>query len=195
MKKLYFFDFDGTLTYKDTMFLFLNFCNAKRFYLQLLLHVPVLVLLKMKLAEAEKVKKSLIFKVLKKENRSSLEQKSQQFFKAYYPQLIRGNALDFIKNIDRENTECYIVTASLDIWVKPFADHFKMNMLATRAEFKEDCLTGNFTGNNCNKQEKVNRILEAIAHKKYDKSIAFGDTSGDSAMLNWANESHFKFFH
>lgn len=195
MKKIYLFDFDGTLTYKDTMFLFLNFCNPAKFYLQFLKHVPLFILLKMKLADAEKVKKSLIFKVLKNETKASLEKKAQQFFDANFPDIIRENALDFIKNIDRKNTESFIVTASLDIWVQPFANHFKMELLATQAEFKNEKLTGNFIGNNCSKQEKVERIKVAIAGKKYDKSIAFGDTSGDAAMLKWANESHFKFFH
>ncbi|MFC6269560.1 HAD family hydrolase [Frigoriflavimonas asaccharolytica] len=195
MKKLYFFDFDGTLTYKDTMFLFLKFCNPTKFYMQFALHVPLFILLKLKLAEAEKVKKSLIFKVLKNETKQSLEKKSQLFFEAEFPQIIRENALDFIKNIDRENTESYIVSASLDIWVQPFAKHFNMELLATKAEFINDQLTKNFAGANCNKIEKVNRIKEAISGKKYDKTIAFGDTSGDSAMLKWADESHFQFFH
>lgn len=195
MKKIYFFDFDGTLTYKDTMFLFLKFCNPFKFYVQFFLHVPIFILLKLKLAEAEKVKKSLIFKVLKSETKESLEKKSQKFFDANFQEIIRENALDFIKNIDREHTESFIVTASLDIWVAPFAKYFKMELLATKAEFKNNKLTGNFIGQNCNKQAKVDRIKEAIADKKYDKTIAFGDTSGDAAMLKWANESHFKFFH
>ena len=50
-------------------------------------------------------------------------------------------------------------------------------------------------GNNCNGGEKVHRIKEAIQGKKFDKTIAFGDTSGDKEMLEWANESHFEFFH
>lgn len=56
MKKLYLFDFDGTLTYKDTMFLYLNLAKFK---LQFIKHIPLFVLLKLKLADAEKVKKVL----------------------------------------------------------------------------------------------------------------------------------------
>lgn len=195
MKKLYCFDFDGTLTYKDTMFLYLKFYNASRFRFQFLKHIPLFILLKLKLASAEKVKKSFISSILKGQSKSRIEKKSQEFFDHYFPELFRPNALDFIKNIDRENTDSYIVSASLDIWVKPFADHFKMNLLATRAEFKNDIFTGNFVGKNCNKAEKLNRIKEAIAGKRYDKTIAFGDTSGDKEMLAWANESQFEFFH
>ena len=195
MKKLYLFDFDGTLTYKDTMFLYLKFYNSAKFNFQFLKHVPLFILLKLKLANAEKVKKSFISSILKGQSKTKIEEKSQQFFEKYYPEIIRENAIEFIKNIDREHTESYLVTASLDIWVKPFAEKFKMNLLATRAEFKNGIFTGNFLGNNCNGGEKVHRIKEAIQGKKFDKIIAFGDTSGDKPMLSLAHESHYRFFH
>lgn len=195
MKKLYFFDFDGTLTYKDTMFLYLKFYNSAKFNFQFLKHIPLFILLKLKLASAEKVKKSFISSILKGQSKTKIVEKSQQFFEEHYPEIIRENAIEFIQNIDREHTESYLVTASLDIWVKPFAEKFKMNLLATRAEFKNDIFTGNFVGNNCNGGEKVHRIKEALQGKKFDKTIAFGDSSGDKEMLEWANESHFEFFH
>ena len=195
MKKLYCFDFDGTLTYKDTMFLYLEFYNSSKFKLQFVKHIPLFALLKFNLLDAEKVKKSFISSILKGQSKQKIEKKSQEFFEKYYPTVFRENALDFIKNIDHSQTDCYIVSASLDIWVKPFAEKFDMKLLATQAEFKNDIFTGNFLGKNCNGAEKVNRIKEAIANKKYDKMIAFGDTSGDKEMLDWANEGQFKFFH
>ncbi|WP_373708485.1 HAD family hydrolase [Kaistella sp.] len=195
MKKLYCFDFDGTLTYSDTMFLYLKFYNPSKFRIQFIKHIPLFILLKLNLLEAEKVKKSFIYSILKGEKKEKIEKKSQLFFDQYYPEIFRGNALDFIKNIDYSQTDCYIVTASLDIWVKPFVEKFKMNLLATQAEFKDDIFTGNFVGNNCNGVEKVNRIKAEITDKKYDKIIAFGDTFGDQPMLAWADEGQFKFFH
>lgn len=194
MKKLYCFDFDGTLTTKDTMFLFLKFYHRGRFYVQFLKHLPLFILLKLKLLEAESVKRSLVSGVLKGEKKEVLEKKTQAFFAKYYPAIFRKNALDFIANIDAD-TESYIVTASLDIWVKPFAEQFRMKLIATEAEFKNGVFTGNFVTKNCNGIEKVNRIQQEIKGLKYDKIIAFGDTSGDRAMLSFANEGHFKFFH
>lgn len=194
MKKLYCFDFDGTLTTKDTMFLFLKFYHRRRFYVQFLKHLPLFILLKFKLLEAESVKRSLVSGVLKGEKKEVLEKKAQAFFAKYYPIIFRKNALDFIANIDAD-TESYIVTASLDIWVKPFAEQFRMKLIATEAEFKNGVFTGNFVTKNCNGIEKVNRIQQEIKGLKYDKIIAFGDTSGDRAMLSFANEGHFKFFH
>lgn len=195
MKKLYLFDFDGTLTYKDTMFLFLKFYNPAKYSIQFLKHVPLFILLKLKLANAEAVKKSFISSILKGESRYNIDKKAKLFFDENYPSLIRENASDFINNIDREHTESYIVSASLDIWVQPFAEKFNMTLLATKAEFKDDVFTGKFIGKNCNKDEKVCRIEAELGDKKFDKIIAFGDTSGDKPMFKFANESHYRFFH
>ena len=195
MKKLYCFDFDGTLTYKDTMFLYLKFYNPAKFRFQFIKHIPLFVLLKLNLLDAEKVKRSFIASILKGQSKAKIEKKSQQFFEQFYPEIFRGNALEFIKNIDRSQTDCLIVSASLDIWVKPFADKFGMTLLSTEAEFTKDIFTGNFVGKNCNGLEKVARIAAAISGKRYDKTISFGDTSGDREMLDWANEGQFKFFH
>ena len=155
MRKLYCFDFDGTLTHKDTMFLYLKFYDATKYRIQFVKHIPLFILLKLKLADAEKVKKSFIASILKGERKTEIEKKSELFFQEFYPELFLENALEFIKNIDRENTECYIVSASLDIWVAPFAKEFQMKLLSTRAEFKNDKFTGNFIGKNCNGAEAV----------------------------------------
>lgn len=195
MKKLYCFDFDGTLTYKDTMFMYLKFYDSTRFRLQFLKHIPLFVLLKLKLADTEKVKKSFIGSILKGQTQEKIEKKSRQFFEHYYPKIVRENALDFIQNMDRNNTQSLLVTASLDIWTKPFAEAFKMQLVSTRAEFRNGVFTGNFVGKNCNGNEKLVRIQQEISNHKYDKIIAFGDTSGDKPMLKWANEGHYQFFH
>ncbi len=195
MKKLYCFDFDGTITYSDTMFLFLRHYNASKFYFQFTKHIPLFILLRLGLMDAERVKKSFISSILKGETKSRIGKQAQKFFDENYPKIIRKNALDFIRNRDLEKTESLLITASLDIWTKPFAEKFGMKLLATRAEFKNEVFTGNFIGPNCNGVEKLNRIKEEVQGRKYDKTIAFGDTAGDRPMLNWAHEGHFRFFH
>ena len=87
------------------------------------------------------------------------------------------------------------MTASLDIWAKPFAEKWKMDLVATQAHFENDIFTGKFSTKNCNGQEKVNRIKKLIEKETFDKIIAFGDTSGDREMLSWADEGFYRFFH
>lgn len=195
MKKLYCFDFDGTLTKTDTMFSFLKFYDKKKFYWNFAQHIPLFIMLKMNFADAEKVKKSFISSILKGESEDKINRKAQLFFKENYPEIFRQNALDFIQNMDRQNTESYLVSASLDIWVKPFAEKLQLKLISTEAKFENGVYSGHFKTKNCNGMEKVRRIKKAIEGKKFDKIIAFGDTDGDREMLAWANEGHFRFFH
>ena len=195
MKKLYLFDFDGTLTTEDTMFLFLKFFDSKRYRRMYAKHVPLFAMLKLKLVEAENVKKSFVGSILKNQTRERIDAAAQEFFQKYYPSIIRENALEFINHIDRNKTECYLVTASMDIWVQPFAEKFNMKLISTRAEFVDGVFTGNFIGKNCNGEEKLHRTIAETGDKKYDKKVAFGDSAGDKQMLDYADESFFRFFH
>ena len=195
MKKLYCFDFDGTITKKDTMFSFLKFYNKRKFYLNFIKHLPFFIMLKLNLAEAERVKKNFVSSILKGEKEKNIQQKAASFFEENYPSILREKALNFIQNIDRNNSECYLVTASLDIWVKPFSEKLNLKLLSTQAKFEHGIYIGEFATKNCNGIEKVNRIKEVIKKQSFNKIIAFGDTSGDKKMLVWADEGHYKFFH
>lgn len=194
MKKLYLFDFDGTLTYKDTMFLFLKYYNPKKYFWSYLKHIPVFILVKLNLMDAEIAKKSFIAAILKGEREIKINRKVIAFFEEYYPKIIRPSAIQFLETIDRKNTTCYLITASLDIWVKPFAKKMGMTLIATEAQFLDGIYSGNFLTKNNNGEEKVKRIKNEIANQKFDKIIAFGDTSGDKPMLLFAHESHYRFF-
>ena len=195
MKKLYLFDFDGTLTYKDTMFLFLRFYNPQKYFWNFIKHIPLFILVKLHLANAEGVKKSFIADILKNQREVTIQKKAQEFFDEFYPKIIRENALEFIENIDKDNTESFLVSASLDIWAIPFAEKMGMKLIATEAKFKDGVYTGQFNTKNNNGLEKVNRIKKEMEGSKFDKIIAFGDTSGDKPMLSFAHESHYRFFH
>lgn len=195
MKKLYLFDFDGTLTYRDTLFLFLKYYHPQKYFLGFLKHIPLFILMKLKLISPEKVKKSFIASVLKGEKEKLILQKSQTFADQFFTQIIRENALDFIQKINRDSVDGYLVTASLDIWTRPFAQKLGLQLIATEADFQAGVCTGAWKTKNNNGKEKVRRIKQEIKDKKYDKIIAFGDTSGDRSMLSLAHEAHYRFFH
>lgn len=194
MKKLYCFDFDGTLTRKDTMFAFLKYYQPRQYYFQFLKFTPLFILVKLKLADAAKVKQGFISAFLKGKKEEELRRKAQSFFEEKHSELLRPEAVKFINQLDLEHNKGLLVTASLDIWAKPFAHHFNLQLVATRAGFFNGKYAGTFIGENCNGPEKVNRILKEIQEEKFDKTIAFGDTSGDEPMLSWADESYYRYF-
>ena len=195
IKTLYCFDFDGTITKHDTMFMFLKFYSPKRFYIQFILFIPLFILARLKLADVEKVKKSFINSIIGGESREKIAIQSDAFFRKTSSVIFRKEALEFIEKIDRTATDCILVTASLDCWVKPFSDHLNMKLVATEARFENNLFTGDFKTKNCTGKEKVNRIKQVINGKHYDKIVAFGDSPGDKEMFAWADEYYYRYFH
>lgn len=193
-RNLYLFDFDGTLTKKDSLFDFLKFSFSSQYYQHFILFTPLFVLCKLHILDMGKVKEKFISSFLKGKSYVEINQIAQNYFKAKFPELIHLKADEYIKNVSNYNDK-FIVSASLDIWLKPFADHYGMGLICTKAKFDDK---GNFTGKfasaNCNKLEKKNRIEKEIDLTLYDEIIAFGDTSGDKAMFEIATKSYFKHF-
>ena len=195
MKTLYCFDFDGTITKRDTMFMFLKFYSPSKFYLQFILYIPFFVLIKLKITDAERIKKRFITSIIGRESKDKIEKQSYLFFQEKFSLIIRQGALSFIQDIDRRYADCFIVTSSLDFWVKPFSDYLNMKLIATETKFENNMFSGDFKTKNCSGQEKVDRIKLAIEGKEYNKIVAYGNSSGDKDMLEWADKSYYRYFH
>jgi len=75
--------------------------------------------------------------------------------------------MEIVQNIDRNNSECYLVTASLDIWVKPFLE--KLNLPADNQIRILDLKL--LDKNNEVVDSKANRTV-AIVLKEDEKDVA-----------------------
>ncbi|RLZ12728.1 HAD-IB family phosphatase [Faecalibacter macacae] len=193
-RNLYLFDFDGTLTNKDSLFDFLKFSFPLEYKKNFILFIPLFIISKLKIIDPGNVKEKFISSFLKGKSYVEINQLAQNYFTENYPSLIHIEADKYIKSVSNYNDK-FIVSASLDIWLKPFADYYGMGLISTKAEFDDQgFFTGKFASVNCNNQEKKNRIEKEIDLTLYDEVIAFGDTSGDKAMFEIATKSFFKHF-
>jgi phosphatidylglycerophosphatase C len=57
---------------------------------------------------------------------------------------------------------------------------------------KDGRVTGRFLTKNCSGKEKVRRIAERYDLESFDHIYAYGDTPGDKAMLDLADEKHYR---
>ena len=192
MRKVYAFDFDGTLTTRDTLLEFIRYaCGTKAFVLGFLRHAHLLVLMKLKLYPNWKAKQqvfSYFFKGMSLETFNAL----CQHFAANNRQLLRPKGIQTIEQAKAEGADVVIVSASIDNWVQPFFP--QVTVLGTQIEVKEGCLTGCFLTKNCYGREKVNRILALYSDCSDYYLIAYGDSRGDKELLAIADESHYKPF-
>ncbi|WP_038335310.1 HAD-IB family hydrolase [Empedobacter falsenii] len=193
-RNLYLFDFDGTLTCKDTLFDFLKFSFPKVYFINYLIFIPLFIVSKLKIIDAGFVKEMFISKFLKGKSYVEINQLAQNYFEQNHQELIYSKADEYIKSLSNYNDK-FIVSASVDFWIQPFADYYEMGLICTKAKYDEQgFFTGKFASPNCNYQEKKNRIEKEIDLSLYDQIIAFGDTKGDEAMFSIATKSNFRCF-
>nr|WP_313978296.1 HAD family hydrolase [uncultured Prevotella sp.] len=197
MRKIYAFDFDGTLTTKDTLLEFIRFAKGSgQMFRGFLLFSPLLILMKLHLFPNWKVKQkifSYFFKGMKIDDFNALCTR----FAERNQHLLRPAGIEKVRQaIAEEHTTVLIISASIDNWVRPFFDENdkKIQVLGTQIETKEGRLTGQFTSKNCYGEEKVNRLTALYPHREAYYLIAFGDSRGDKELLAFADKAYYKPF-
>ena len=190
--KIYAFDFDGTLTTRDTLIAFIRYaCGTSRFLFGFLLHAPLLVLMKLRLYSNGKAKQRVFSHFFKGMAITEFDALCQDFARTHR-HLLRPETVRQLEQALSEGAEVLIVSASIDNWVQPFFPQVKV--VGTQVEVKDGRLTGRFLTKNCYGQEKVNRILAIYRHRQEYELIAFGDSRGDKELLAFADEAHYKPF-
>ena len=198
-KKIYCFDFDGTLTTSDTLLEFIKYAKGRgRFLMVFLMYSPLLVLMKLHLYPNWKAKQQIfahLFAGMRIEKFDAL----CRGFAEESQHLLRPKGITLMHEALVTGAQVFIVSASIDNWVRPFFDIRNLKgvqVLGTQIEVEDGKLTGHFKSNNCYGKEKVHRIAEAL--KSFERSEyeieAFGDSRGDKEMLAFADKGHFKPF-
>lgn len=196
MKKIYAFDFDGTLTKRDSLLAFLLFAKGwKEFIKCFARHLHLLLAMKLLLVDSGKVKESIFGWYFKGMPESMFDDLCLRFASAH-PHLLRPKGMQKLREVYAEpDATVIIVSASINNWVAPFfKDMPGIEIFCTRIEVANGNLTGRFLSANCRRQEKVRRILALHPDRRSYFLTAFGDSSGDIEMLNFADEGHYKPF-
>ena len=185
--KLFAFDFDGTLTTRDTLIEFIRYaCGTVRFLLGFLLYSPLLVLMKLRLYSNGKAKQKVFVHFFKGMTIDAFDTLCQDFASTHR-HLLRPEVVSQLEQALSEGAEVLIVSASIDNWVQPFFP--KVKVLGTQIEVIDGRLTGRFLTPNCYGQEKVRRILTLHPDRSAYHLTAYGDSRGDREMLAFADEA------
>ena len=197
MRKIYAFDFDGTLTTKDTLLEFIRFAKGSgQMFRGFLLFSPLLLLMKLHLYPNWKAKQQVFSYFFKGMNIDDFNALCTHFAEQN-KHLLRPAGIEKVRQaIEEEQATVLIISASIDNWVRLFFDEIdkKIQVLGTQIEIKGGCLTGQFTTKNCYGQEKVNRLTALYPHREAYELIAFGDSRGDKELLDFADKGFYKPF-
>lgn len=194
-RSLVLFDFDGTLTKKDTLFAFTRFAVGDfKYYLGIaFLSIPM-VLHKLGLLSSQLTKNVFLTHFFSNQDFGNFEKLGKNFAIKILPGIVRPEALKMIQFYREKDVRMVIVTASFSEWIEEWSKMYGIELISTKLEVKNNSVTGKIKGENCNGVEKVNRIREILNLEEYDEIIAYGDSKGDLPMLSISTSSYFKPF-
>lgn len=189
------FDFDGTITKSDTMFAFIRFVKGEMAFLMGMMSLsPTLLRLKLRFVSAQYAKEALMRHFFEGMSEKELYEWGEKFCETELPELIRPKAMEHILWHQEQKHLCFLVTASLTFWTKAWAEKNNFILIATEPEIQNGIFTGNISGNNCNGQSKVNRLLAALELGEVYRVYGYGDSEGDRELLRWVDIPHYKPF-
>ena len=195
MKCIAFFDFDGTITTKDTLFEVIKHHKGKaKFFTGLLVSAPILIGLKIKLISNQRAKETILRYFFRGTELSAFQLKCDDFATALLPAIIRPGALEEVKKLKESGFEVIVVSASAENWIKSWADKMEIGLISTQLETINDKLTGNIAGKNCNGEEKATRIRSIYNLAEFDEIYCYGDSNGDKQMLALGTKTFYKPF-
>lgn len=184
------FDFDGTLTYHDSLLPFLRFIKGDFTTLKnIFLEIPLFILYLIGKANRQKVKEALLSRFLKGMSKQEIEIKAEKFAREIIPQKLRPQALERIHWHQKQGHRCILISANLDIYLKPWGQLVNFDRIITSkvAFSKEGFMTGKLEGLNCRGEEKVRRLLAEEGPREHYILYAYGDSAGDKELLDIAD--------
>ncbi len=134
-RRIAFFDFDGTITTKDTLLEFIKFSKGNfLFGIGFLLTSPWLVAFKLKLISNQRAKEKVLTFFFRKCFLSRWQQDCDRFSADRLPQLIRPKALQEIGRLREKGATVVIVSASPENWIRGWAKEMGAALIATKME-------------------------------------------------------------
>lgn len=190
------FDFDGTLTYHDSLLPFAIFIRGKlKSTFLLLLVLPWMLAFVLKIISRQSAKEKLLRSFFGGEHVETMNRWGEEFAKHGIPFLLRPAAMERFQWHKAQGHRCVIVSASIETYLKPWAKIVGFDdVLASRLEVKEQKVTGRLQGLNCWGPEKIQRLEELLGSKVGYVLYAYGDSKGDFDMLEIADYAYKKKF-
>lgn len=182
------FDFDGTITRKDSFADFLTYTfGAKYYYQAIARNSLMLTRYKLGLIDNSFAKSELFRFFFKGWEYSKFVHAASNYSKNRLSHIVKPSAHRCIEQHKHNGDSIIVVSASIKEWLIDWTNRNGLHLISTEIEVVGEQLTGSFATLNCHGEEKVRRITRHCQDKKFNRIFAYGDTKGDKPMLALAN--------
>jgi phosphatidylglycerophosphatase C len=193
------FDFDGTLTQRDTFMPFLaRGLGWPRFMLALALCAPWLAAFALGLIPNHVAKQKLMLATLKNKTTAELDDWTNRWLANDFSGQLQGWTMARLAGHQQAGHCCVLISASPDIYLKRVSQQLGFDaLLCTEMAIADGRLTGLMKTPNCHGAQKVLRLQAWMAERfgsAADGAVlyAYGDTSGDKPMLRVAAQAFYR---
>ena len=189
------FDFDGTITTRDSLPDFIKYAVGKpAYYIGLTILSPMLAAFLGGFLSNHVAKQKMMGWFFKNWEAGRFQSVAERYSRQKISAILRPEAVEKIEWHQQRGDRVIVVSASMEDWMKPWCEMRSLELLSTRLEVEQGMLTGKFATANCHGKEKVNRIRCHVDLDDFEKIYAYGDTDGDREMLMLADEAFYKGF-
>lgn len=189
------FDFDGTLTYRDSLLPFLHFVSGSTSTLtNLLLETPHVFQYLFNKLDRQGLKEALLKRFIKGKTSQEIQTQAVLFAKQVLPKLVRCEGIKRIAWHKNQGHRCVLISANLDVYLNPWGLQANFDdIISSRIEFSSDNkVTGQLIGCNCRGAEKVRRLTEVVGPRWEYVLYAYGDSEGDRELLDVADYPYYR---
>lgn len=190
------FDFDGTLTNRDSLLPFLRMVvGPLRFWWGMFILSPVLVGHVLHLVQNWWAKEVVLTYFLAGLTEEQLQQLGQSFAVQKIPKLLRPEALQRLRWHQEQGHQIVLLSASLEAYLLPWAQTMGFDqVIGTQLEVQSGLLTGRILGKNCYGIEKIGRLRALLEELTRYSIYAYGDSQGDRHLLDCVNYPYYRTF-
>ena len=194
------FDFDGTLTRRDTLFPFLaRGLGWPRFLLALMRCSPWLAGYALRLVRNDVAKARLLRATLGGRTTAEMENWTTRWLAEDFSGQLQDWTMARLAWHRQAGHCCVLVSASPDIYLHRVARQLGFDgLICTEMEVHEACLTGRLRTPNCHGEQKVIRLQAWLSARFGGEPVpaitlyAYGDTAGDKPMLRLAGQAWYR---
>ncbi len=191
------FDFDGTVSRRDTLIPFLVLASGRRRFADAWRRVGVLGARgHVNPRDRDAVKAELIRLLLAGREESELRALGSRYARDLLTEdRLRPLVLHRIRSHRLRGDTCVLVSASLVHYLDPIAEALGMDgVVAVRPEVRDGRLTGTLRRPNVRGEQKVVQLDDWLSEREIEPIVgrrsAYGNTSGDHALLRAADHRY-----
>jgi HAD superfamily hydrolase (TIGR01490 family) len=187
------FDFDGTITFKDSFEPFLYYAaDPFRIAVGRFVLIPLVIGYKLRIISASKTRASVAMFGFRGRRLNEVKQAGARYARDVLPGIVRPKALERIEWHKAQGDVVVVVSAALDVYLVEWCRRMEVDLICTELEARDGILTGGYRDGDCVGEEKAKRILEKYNLQDYEVVYAYGDTNEDDEMLKMANRKFFR---